>query len=133
MNHTDALLTDLTQRIIRCAFRVHNTLGPGLPEHVYGNALAIEFRKAGIACAREAPLAVWYDGEKVGDFAADFVCASEVIVELKAVQEVTEGHGAQLCTYLTAGRKPVGLLLNFGGRKAEIVPKVKSEFARKTG
>jgi len=133
MRHDDALHADLTHRIIGLAFRVHNKLGPGLPEHVYGNAMAIEFRRNHIRFEREAPLAVWYESEKVGDFLADFVCESQVIVEIKAIQALTESHQAQLTAYLAAGKKPVGLLLNFGGLKVEVVRKVRSEFAKSAG
>ncbi|MEK7466618.1 MAG: GxxExxY protein [Planctomycetota bacterium] len=133
MNHTDALHSDLTRRIIGLAFRVHNKLGPGLPEHIYGNAFAIELRKNKIPFQRGAPLSVWYEGENVGDFAADFICATEVIVELKAIQDLTEGHEGQLTTYLVAGKRPVGLLINFGSTKVDVVRKVKSEFAKKAG
>ncbi|MCC6738917.1 MAG: GxxExxY protein [Planctomycetia bacterium] len=133
MRHTDALHSDLTRRIIGFAFRVHNRLGPGLPEVVYGNALAIELRKAGIPFRREVPLEVCYEGESVGTFAADFVCVDGVILELKAVQQLTPPHEAQLLTYLVAGRMPVGLLLNFGGLKVEVVRKVRSEFGARAG
>jgi hypothetical protein len=63
----------LTGRILACFYRVYNALGFGFLESVYCNALAHEFRKAGIPFVREAPVDVWYDGVIVGHFKADFL------------------------------------------------------------
>ena len=65
-----------------------------------------------------------YEGECVGDFIADILVEDTVIIELKSVRALNEAHEVQLVNYLAATGKPVGLLLNFGGRSVEVKRKV---------
>ncbi|MBN1937356.1 MAG: GxxExxY protein [Anaerolineae bacterium] len=104
----------LTKTIIGCAFQVHNTLGPGFMEKVYENALRIELLKQGLAVKQQAPIQVFYEGQIVGDYFADLWVEDRVIVEIKAVQELTQAHEVQLVNYLTATRIDTGLLINCG-------------------
>lgn len=39
-----------------------------------------------------------------------------MIVELKAINELSKLHEVQLVNYLTATKKDIGLLINFGGQ-----------------
>jgi GxxExxY protein len=105
---------DLTQTIIGCAMAVHSTLGPGFLESVYQNALAFELRKAGLEVECEKSIRVMYDGVSVGEFCADMLVQSCVLIENKAVRAITLSHEVQLVNYLTATGIEVGLLLNFG-------------------
>ena len=82
----------LTERIIGCAYRVHNELGPGFLEKVYENALQIELDEDGLAAAQQHPLPVRYHERIVGDFYADLIVEGRVIVELKAVQSLAKEH-----------------------------------------
>jgi GxxExxY protein len=104
----------LTDRIIGCAYAVHNALGPGFLEKVYENALRLELDEAGLAVEQQQPIPVCYRGQLVGDFYADLIVAGRVIVELKAVQNVAKEHEVQLVNYLTATGIDDGLLINFG-------------------
>jgi len=106
--------TDITELVIKGFYQVYNALGYGFLEKVYGNALAVELRRAGLDVAQEAPITVYYDGEVVGQYFADLLVASAVIVELKAVRTLLREHEAQLLNYLKATPYEVGLLLNFG-------------------
>ena len=110
----------LTERIIGCAFKVANTLGPGFLEKVYENALAHELRKAGISVVQQQPIQVHYDGILVGDFVADLVVEGSVILELKATKDFTDFYAAQCLNYLKATQLSVCLLLNFGRAKLEV-------------
>lgn len=110
----------LTERIIGCAFKVANTLGPGFLEKVYENALAHELHKAGIAALQQQSIQVHYDGILVGDFIADLVVEGVVILELKATRDFTDFYAAQCLNYLKATRLSVCLLLNFGRSKLEV-------------
>lgn len=121
---------DLTHRIIGCAFRVFNTLGSGLPESVYQGALAIALRRAGILFCREKPIRVPYEGEDAGLLYVDFAFEEDIVVEIKAVRELTEEHAGQLLGYMKAGKFPVGLLLNFGPVRVDVVRKVMGRFQR---
>jgi GxxExxY protein len=105
---------ELTQAIISCAFKVHNTLGSGFLERVYENALFIELTKRGLLAKQQAPIRVLYDGDVVGEHVADLIVADAVIVEIKAVLELTAQHEVQLVNYLTATGIDTGLLLNCG-------------------
>ena len=93
---------NLTQQIIGCAYKVHNTLGPGFLEKVYENALRIEPQKLGLAVKQQEPIDVEYDGQVVGEYYADLWVDERVIVELKAVQMLGKEHEVQLVNYLTA-------------------------------
>ena len=105
---------ELTRTIIGCAFKVHNTLGPGFLEKVYENALAIELRQHGLRALQQSPIQVTYEGELVGDYYADLWIEERVIVEIKAVEKLHPRHEVQLVNYLTATGVDIGLLINFG-------------------
>ena len=104
---------ELTERIIGLAMKVHSALGPGFLESVYQNALVHELRKAGLVVEPERKIQVTYDGVVVGDFCADILIESTVLIENKAVQSVVAAHEVQLVNYLTATGIEIGLLLNF--------------------
>jgi len=111
---------ELTEKIIGCAYKVYNQMGFGFLESVYEKCLLIELRKAGLSAESQIPIKVFYDGESVGEFAADILVEGVVILELKSVRRVIQAHEVQLVNYLTATNKEVGLILNFGPEKAEI-------------
>ena len=104
----------LTERIIGCAYAVHNEVGAGFLEKVYENALRIELNAAGLAVEQQHPIPVRYHGELVGDFLADLMVERQVIVEVKAVQNLAKEHEVQLVNYLAATGIEDGLLINFG-------------------
>jgi len=110
----------LSERIIGCAYRVANTLGPGFLEKVYDNALAHELRKSGLGVVQQQGIEVHYDGVNVGEFVADMVVNGRIIVELKASRDLADIHAAQCLNYLKATGLPVCLLINFGKGKIEI-------------
>jgi len=105
---------ELTEKIIKAAQNVHNTLGYGFLEKVYHNAMVLELRKMGLEVAPEKSILVYYDGQIVGEYFADVVVADKVILEIKAVQVLNAAYEAQLVNYLKATNIDVGLLLNFG-------------------
>ena len=105
---------DLTQQIIGCAYKVHNTLGPGFLEKVYESALRIELEKAGFRVKQQEPINVTYDGQVVGEYYADLWVDERVVVELKAALALVKEHEVQLVNYLTATKVDLGLLFNFG-------------------
>ena len=116
---------ELTEKIIGCAYKVCNRMGFGFLESVYEKCLAIEIGKAGLAFETQKSITVRYDGEVVGEFAADILVEEAVIVELKSVTRLTKAHAVQLVNYLVATGKPVGLLLNFGEHGVEVKRKVR--------
>ncbi len=117
--------SELTERIIGCAYEVFNTLGAGFLESVYERSLLIELRHAGLDARAQVPLTVYYREEAVGQFFADIVVNQTVIVELKALEALCKAHEVQLVNYLVATGMPVGLLINFGPERVEVRRKVR--------
>jgi len=105
---------ELTEKIIGCAFTVHNKLGPGFLEKIYENALRIELLKEGLTVKQQEPISVIYDGQVVGEYYADLWVEERIVVELKAALALAKEHEVQLVNYLTATGLDLGLLLNFG-------------------
>jgi GxxExxY protein len=105
---------DVTGRIIKCFYRVYDELGFGFFESVYGGALAMELTREELRIVREAPVDVWYKGEKIGFYRADFLVEGSVVLELKACEKVGEKDERQLLNSLRATNLEVGLLLHFG-------------------
>ncbi len=110
----------LTYDIIGAAMETHRRLGPGLPEAVYQEALALEFDLKAVPFEREAQLEIIYrEGILRHRFRADFLVAGCVVVELKALATTGYLEQAQVLTYLRVGRHKKGLLLNFGQARLE--------------
>jgi len=110
----DLLHKDLCDKIIKSFYTVYNTLGYGFLEKVYENALKIEFKKQGLKVIYQMPIKVYYEKEIIGEYYSDFCIENKIIVELKALDKLSEAHEAQLINYLKATGFEVGLLLNFG-------------------
>ena len=109
------LYKDLTDKILRACYNVHNGLGCGFFEKVYQEALAIELTEMGIPFEREKHLPIIYHGKVLDcDYIADFVVDGKVILELKAVTEMNTLFEAQLINYMKATHIKVGYLINFG-------------------
>ena len=107
---------DLTERIIRCFYNVHDELGSGFLESVYEKALMIELESIGLKANNQKNLNVSYKNHAVGEFKADLIVDDEIIIEIKAVTSMTAQHEAQLINYLKATGIKVGLLVNFGDK-----------------
>ncbi|NQV28774.1 MAG: GxxExxY protein [Rhodopirellula sp.] len=113
-------LNSLTEKIIGCAFKVSNTLGPGFLEKVYENALAHELRKTGLEFRQQHPVNVLYDGIVVGEFLVDLLIDEQVVIELKAAKNLDDAHLAQCLNYLKATGLPLCLLINFGTPRVQV-------------
>ncbi len=105
---------DLTNKIIEIFYKVYNKLGYGFLEKVYGNAMMLEFQKAGISAEGQTPIKVLYDPSIVGEYFADILVENKVVIEIKASKSISKENEAQLVNYLKATGIEVGLLLNFG-------------------
>lgn len=119
-NTDEHRLNEITEIIIKCVYRVANTLGNGFLEKVYENALAHDLRKTGFLVEQQKGIQVRYDGVVVGDYMADILVQNTVLVELKAVKTLDNIHVAQCLNYLKATGFKVCLLLNFGTPRVQI-------------
>src|SRR3989338_4846084 len=88
-------LEEITGRIIGRAYTVSNTLGCGFLEKVYENALVHELRKAGLTVEQQKQIQILYDGVLVGEYVADLIVNSAILVEAKAVKMLDDVHFAQ--------------------------------------
>ncbi len=104
-----------THAIIGAAMEAHRLLGHGFLERVYQDALAVELLGRNIAFTRETDLPVTYKGQLLScGYRADFVCYDSVIVETKALNDLSGTEEAQVLNYLRASGFSRGLLINFG-------------------
>ena len=111
---------DETYAIIGAAMEVHRRLGHGFLEAVYQEALEIELLERGVPYQREVAIPISYRDRMLScAYRADFVCYGTVVVELKAVQGLSDVDKAQLINYLKATGMSRGLLLNFGASSLE--------------
>lgn len=110
----------LSEIIIGAAIKVHKELGAGFLESIYEEALKIELSEINLNFECQKEIKIDYHGKEVGTHRLDLVIEKKIIVELKAVRELTDVHFAQLISYLKATDLKVGLLLNFAKPTLEI-------------
>jgi GxxExxY protein len=109
----------LSYSVIGAVIEVHKQLGPGLLEHVYEEALAIELEIRRIPFERQCQVPLRYKGRSLrGKLRVDFLVAGKLILELKAVEQMHEIFTAQLLTYLRLTGCKLGLLINFNVARA---------------
>lgn len=114
MTNRNYLYSETTQIINQAFYTVYNTLGFGFLEKVYERAMLIELKNAGLQCAQQQLVKVYYKGEQIGHYYADIIIENKIIIGLKAVEALCEEHEAQLVNYLRVSKIEVGVLLNFG-------------------
>ena len=113
------LYKELTGEIIESAFAVQNTLGCGLLEKVYENALSWELELRGKKVNTQKEYKVIYKVKEIGVYYADLIIEDKVIVEVKSVEEINDTHRAQLLNYLKISTLRIGLIINFGKPKLQ--------------
>jgi GxxExxY protein len=107
-------------QIIGACMNVHNELGHGFLEAVYGDAFMIEFQEQGIPFSRERKFEIEYKSQILThSYNADFVVFDSIILELKAASAIVDEHIAQTLNYVKASNLRLGLLVNFGREKLQ--------------
>lgn len=109
----DPVAEKLVHEVIGAAIEVHKHLGPGHLEKHYENALCYELELRGIPFKRQFRVTLDYKGRPIGEGVIDLLVGDRLIVELKAVSEVSEVHFAQVVSYLNIQNLRLGVLLNF--------------------
>ena len=113
----ELLYKELTGEIIDSAYSVHNTLGCGLLEKIYENAIAWELELRNKKVFSQKEFKVIYREKEVGIYYADLVVEDKVVVEVKAVEEIDNVHRAQILNYMKISGLRVGLIINFAKPK----------------
>lgn len=107
-------IDELTHKVIGLAIKIHKKLGPGLLESVYQAALEWELGMAKISFEREKSIPVIYENVKLNiGFRCDFFINNQLILECKAVKELTPIDQAQVITYARLSGAEAALLINF--------------------
>ena len=110
---------DITEKIIGCAMKVHSKIGLGYPEIIYARCLAIEFDRIGLRYEKEKSLSVYYDEFIVGTRRVDFMVEGKIVVELKALADLTNKEFVQSLNYLESHHQEIALLINFGAKSLQ--------------
>jgi len=101
-------------KIIELCMEVHNTLGGGLSEVIYKDALEIEFKLNNIPYEREKPYSINYKGHNIAHkYYADFVLYDEIIFEVKAIKEIINDNFTQILNYMVLANTQIGIIANF--------------------
>jgi GxxExxY protein len=111
--------SDITEKVIGCAMKVHSKMRNGYVEAVYQKCLAIELEKSGLLFQTEVDHPIYYEGLVVGRRRVDFLVEGNVVVEIKALSEITDAHIAQGLNYLEVQQLEIGLLINFGAKSLQ--------------
>ena len=113
--NAELIFKEESYKIIGACFEVYREKGCGFLEPVYQECMEIELRLQGIPFVAQPPLALNYKGTPLRcTYEPDFVCNEKIVLELKAVKELTDEHRAQVQNYLRATGFQLGLLVNFG-------------------
>ena len=110
---------EFVYQIMGCSMAVHKELGPGLREKTYERALCVEFRHQKILHSQQSNYTVKYRGEQIDEFIPDLIADNRVIVDVKAVREITDLERSQMHCYLRITGLKVGLIINFANPKLE--------------
>ncbi len=109
-------IDEISGIVVDEAVAIHRQLGPGLFEIVYESILAGRLIARGLKIARQAPVPLVFDGQSFeAAFRIDILVEDTLVLEIKAVEQLSKAHAKQLLTYLRILKQPVGLLLNFSG------------------
>jgi GxxExxY protein len=124
VNMVKLLFEELSFNIRDALFQVHRSLGPGFREETYKRAAISELVQRQLLVEREKPIDIYYSGEKIDTYRLDLVVEEKIVIELKSVDLLKPVHEAQLLSYLKASGLRVGLLVNMGSERLQIIRKV---------
>jgi GxxExxY protein len=109
-------IDEISAIVIDECIAIHRELGPGLFEIVYETVLAGRLQTRGLRVERQVAVPLLYDGHDFETaFRIDILVEGSLVLEIKAVEQLSKAHAKQLLTYLRILKQPVGLLLNFSG------------------
>ena len=115
----DLLWEAESHQILGSAMAVLNSLGSGLSEKVYENALCVEFGHREIRFDQQRRFEVRYRSVLVGEFIPDLIAFEKVVVDTKTVEKIGLPERGQMINYLRITGYRVGLIINFKHSKLE--------------
>lgn len=118
-NKHELLLKNEVYQVVGCAMEVLNSLGNGLLEKPYENALAVELGIKNIPLRQQARFPVIYKTIQVGEYIPDLIAFEQIVIETKVIEAIGNNEKAQIINYLKISGLRVGLILNFKHSKLE--------------
>ena len=107
-------INKISYEIRGAIYEVYKTLGPGLLESVYEEALVYELEQRGLKVERQKQVPIIYKGNALKtDLRLDLLVEDQVVVELKSVAEMKDVYFKQTLTYCKLLDKRLGILVNF--------------------
>ena len=128
----DLKYADISEKIIGSAMTVHRKMKAGYSELIYSRCLAIEFDKINLSYKKELELPIYYNDAVVGRRRVDFMVEEKIVVELKAIAELTDKELNQALNYLENHRQEIGLLINFGAKSLQFKRIINSKMTVQT-
>ena len=114
MEITKKYLDHLSNEVIKCAIKVHLTLGPGLLESIYEKCMMIELEKRGIKARRQVNANILYEGHEIEtELRLDILVEDILSVELKSKEAIPPVDVAILLSYMEMLKSPKGVMINF--------------------
>ena len=118
-NECKVLLKDEVFQVVGCAIEVLNTLGHGLIEKPYENAVVVEFGLRKIPFRQQPAFDILYKGHKIGLFVPDLIAFDSIVVDTKVIDRITDHERGLMLNYLRITNLRVGVILNFKRAKLE--------------
>ena len=117
MAEIDFKFGNITRKIIKSGYSVHDYFGFGFPEIAYKRAQIIEMQLMGLSCLCEVEKPIYYRDQLIYKRKVDLIVEDKVLVEIKAIQQIEPADINQILNYLTIFKFEVGLLINFGQKR----------------
>lgn len=107
------IFKDEVYQIVGCAIEVLRSLGHGLLEKPYENALVVEFRYQKIPCSQQERFPVLHRNVKVGEYIPDLIACHNIVIDAKVIERITDHERGQMLNYLRISGMELGLIINF--------------------
>ncbi|SER24484.1 GxxExxY protein [Neolewinella agarilytica] len=105
---------EITYIVRKVLLDVHRQYGPGLYESVYEKILMVRLKQAGLSPQNQVPVYIDEDGLRdTVAFKIDILINEKVVLELKAIKQLTTIDFKQITTQLVLSGYKLGLLINF--------------------
>jgi GxxExxY protein len=124
IKNPDLLYPELSYKVVGAIYEVWKKLGSAFKESVYQNALKEEFKNRNILFFSQQQIPIFYNRKKIGVYVPDFIIEDKIILEIKYLPMLTFKEKKQIWYYLKGTNYKLILLVNFGGKKLEIIRRV---------